>query len=311
MRGALAAREVDVVGATTWLWTREDMADSVDVLFVDEAGQMSLANAVAASPAADSLILLGDPQQLDQPLQGSHPPGADRSALAHLLDTSQTMPGRLGLFLERTWRLHPAICAYTSEVFYENRLEPEAGRERQRLAGIAPLTGAGLRFVGVPHEGNDSESVEEAAAVARLVGELVASGATWIDAHGDEHPVAVDDVLIITPYNAQVAAVAAVAARRERGHRGQVPGPGEAGLDLLHGHQLGRRRAARHGVPLQPEPSQRGHLTRPMRDGRRRQPRPPARPLSHSPSDAPRQRPRPPRGDGRALEPASRRWHRR
>jgi len=207
-RAALAAREVDVVGATTWLWTREDMVQSVDVLFVDEAGQMSLANVVASAPAADSLILLGDPQQLDQPLQGSHPPGADRSALAHLLDDERTMPPAMGLFLERTWRLHPLICAFTSQVFYEDRLQPEPGRERQRLLGVAPLTGAGLRFRGVTHAGNDNESVEEAAVVARLVRELAAAGATWVDAEGLERPVGIGDVLIITPYNAQVAAIA-------------------------------------------------------------------------------------------------------
>ena len=207
-RAALAAREVDVVGGTTWLWTREDMVQSVDVLFVDEAGQMSLANVVASAPAADSLILLGDPQQLDQPLQGSHPPGADRSALAHLLDDERTMPPAMGLFLERTWRLHPLICAFTSQVFYEDRLQPEPGRERQRLLGVAPLTGAGLRFRGVTHAGNDNESVEEAAVVARLVRELAAAGATWVDAEGLERPVGIGDVLIITPYNAQVAAIA-------------------------------------------------------------------------------------------------------
>ena len=75
---AIAAGDYDVLGATTFQWSREDMAESVDTLFVDEAGQMSLANVVAASGAARNLVLLGDPQQLDQPLQGVHPPGADR-----------------------------------------------------------------------------------------------------------------------------------------------------------------------------------------------------------------------------------------
>ena len=206
---ALAAGELDVVGGTTWLWAREDLAASLDVLFVDEAGQMSLANVVAASPAADSLVLLGDPQQLDQPLQGSHPPGADRSALAHLLGDRQTMPPELGLFLRRTWRLHPDICAYTSEAFYEGRLEPEAGRERQVLRGTAPLDGTGIRFVGVAHAGNDNTSPEEAQAVARLVRALVDAGATWIDVEGREHPIRLEDVLIITPYNAQVRTIAA------------------------------------------------------------------------------------------------------
>ncbi|HXX61844.1 MAG TPA: C-terminal helicase domain-containing protein, partial [Candidatus Sulfotelmatobacter sp.] len=106
------------------------------------------------------------------------------------------------------WRLHPLICAFTSQVFYEDRLQPEPGRERQRLLGVAPLTGAGLRFRGVTHVGNDNESGEEAAVVARLVRELADAGVAWVDAAGREHPVRVEDVLIITPYNAQVAAIA-------------------------------------------------------------------------------------------------------
>ncbi len=135
---ALAADEVDVVGGTAWLWASDKLVRSVDVLVIDEAGQFSLANAVAVSAAADSLVLLGDPQQLDQPTQGTHPPGAGRSALAHLLAEQATMPGHLGLFMDRTWRLHPDICAYTSEVFYEGKLEPQDGNEKQGLSGVPP-----------------------------------------------------------------------------------------------------------------------------------------------------------------------------
>ena len=206
---ALAGREVDVVGATTWLWTREEAVGAVDCLFVDEAGQMSLANVIAASPAADALVLLGDPQQLDQPLQGTHPPGTGGSALAHLLAERHTMPSELGLFLDRTWRLPKAICTYTSEVFYDGFLEPEASVDRQHVVGPPPLDETGIRFLGVPHEGNDTASVEEASRVATLVRELLASGATWVDNHGAEHRMTLDDVLVITPYNAQVAAIAA------------------------------------------------------------------------------------------------------
>ncbi len=105
-RGALADGSLNVVGGTAWLWAREDMALSVDVLFIDEAGQMSLADALAASLCATNLVLLGDPQQLDQPLQGTHPPGAERSALAHVLSGERVMPAHIGLFLDGTWRVH-------------------------------------------------------------------------------------------------------------------------------------------------------------------------------------------------------------
>ena len=172
LRGSVAVRdglkdgELNVVGGTAWLWARDDMVRSVDVLFVDEAGQMSLADAIAASSCATNLVLLGDPQQLDQPLQGTHPPGAERSALAHVLDGEQGMPDHLGLFLDGTWRLHPSICAYTSEVFYAGRLHAHSGRDSFAVAGEPPFGGAGIRFLPVRHDGHSSESPEEAAAIA-------------------------------------------------------------------------------------------------------------------------------------------------
>ena len=206
-REGLADGSLDIVGGTTWLWAREDMVQSVDVLFIDEAGQMSLADALAASLCARNLVLLGDPQQLDQPLQGVHPPGTERSALAHVLDSERVMPDHLGLFLDGTWRLHPEISAYTSEVFYEGRLQSHPGRERLDLAGKPPLSGTGLRVVLIPHSGNSNESPEEAQAVAALVRALLEADPTCTDAAGITRELAGSDVLIITPYNAQVGAI--------------------------------------------------------------------------------------------------------
>ena len=183
------------------------MTAAVDVLFVDEAGQMSLADALAASPCARSLVLLGDPQQLDQPLQGTHPPGAELSVLAHVLDGEPVMPDHLGLFLDGSWRLHPDISAYTSDVFYEGRLHSHPGRDRLALAGVPPLSGTGIRFVPVPHSGQSSESPEEAAVVAELVRSLLDASPTHTDASGASIPLAEADVLLITPYNAQVRAL--------------------------------------------------------------------------------------------------------
>ncbi|HVR72352.1 MAG TPA: TM0106 family RecB-like putative nuclease [Vicinamibacteria bacterium] len=205
---ALRGGELDVVGGTAWVWSREDFAGTLDVLVVDEAGQIALANAVAVSPAARSLILLGDPQQLDQPLTGTHPPGAERSALAHLLDGAATMPPEKGLFLARTWRLHPDVCAFTSEVFYESRLEPQAGLDRQALEGTAPLTGTGVRYVPCEHSGNQTESPEEADAVAALVKSLTEGDTWWTDRSGQRRRVALDDVLVVAAYNAQVGEIA-------------------------------------------------------------------------------------------------------
>jgi len=203
--GALAAREVDVVGGTAWLWTQPQLASSVDVLFVEEAGQFALANAVAVAGAGRSVVLLGDPRQLEQPLQGTHPPGAEKSALGHVLgDGRSVIPDELGLFLEDTWRLHPDLCAFTSEVFYEGRLASEPTLARQALLGTPPADGTGLRLLAVEHRGNATESREEADAVAGIVRRLLDGEARWTDREGVTRPIELDDVVIVAPYNAHV-----------------------------------------------------------------------------------------------------------
>jgi uncharacterized protein len=195
---------VNVLGGTPWLWAREEFTDSVHVLFVDEAGQMSLANVLSCAPAGRSLVLLGDPQQLEQPQKGSHPEGSDISALAHLLDGKRTIGEAQGLFLAETWRLHPTICAFTSELFYEGRLHSLSGLEQQRILASAPFSGAGLWFVPITHEGNQSYSAEEVECVSAIVESLTHDGATWTDCHGDQRPLTLDDILIVAPYNDQV-----------------------------------------------------------------------------------------------------------
>jgi uncharacterized protein len=193
-----------VAAGTPWLWACEEAFEIVDVLFVDEAGQMSLANAMAVSQACKTLVLLGDPQQLEQPTQGSHPDGTGVSALEHLLAGHVTIAPDKGLFLEETWRLHPDICALTSELFYESRLSPHAGLERQTVNSIGRINGTGLRFVPVQHEGNQNSSAEEADVIQRLVNEILESRATWINQRGEEKAIGLDDILIVAPYNAQV-----------------------------------------------------------------------------------------------------------
>jgi superfamily I DNA and/or RNA helicase len=149
-------------------------------------------------------VLLGDPQQLEQPTRGSHPEGTDVSALHHLLHGEQTIREDRGLFLSETWRLHPDICRFTSELFYENRLYSRPGLDRQRIQSPGRISGSGLRYLSVPTSGNQSSSPEEADAVRGIVEELLASEATWNDAKGVERPVTLNDILVIAPYNAQV-----------------------------------------------------------------------------------------------------------
>jgi len=232
----LQTGEAQVAAGTAWLWARAEMADSVDVLFVDEAGQMSLANVLAVSPAAKSIVLLGDPQQLDQPQQGVHPPGAEVSALAHLLNGRATIGTDQGLFLSETWRLHPDICAFTSELFYDGRLvsRPENSNLRLNCRGVTPwappvstagrprsdapttlpdaarlLHGTGLRYVPVKHSGNQSDSPEEVGRIVQIVKELLREEATWTNKKGETRPLELKDILIVAPYNAQVLALKA------------------------------------------------------------------------------------------------------
>lgn len=202
--GKLANREAQVAGATHFFWAREDAFEAVDVLVVDEAGQMSLGNVLAVSQAAQTVIMLGDPQQLEQPTQGTHPDGTGVSALDHLLGGRQTIERSQGLFLGTTYRLHPEICAFNSELFYESKLHAIEGCEQQLVQSESAASGAGLRFLPVAHSGNTSSSIEEADMVKSLMEDILNQGAAWTDRDGVTKPVTLDDILIIAPYNAQV-----------------------------------------------------------------------------------------------------------
>jgi len=205
--GALASGQAQVAAGTPWLWARSDMRGSVDVLFVDEAGQMSLANVLAISPAATSSVLLGDPQQLDQPQKGIHPLGAEGSAFDHLLQGRATITADQGLFLTETQRLHPDICRFTSELFYDGRLAPRAENLRQRLNTKGPLDGTGLRFAPVVHSGRQSESPEEVERISQLIDHLLGQGSTWTNRKGETLSLKLQNLLVVAPYNAQVAAL--------------------------------------------------------------------------------------------------------
>jgi uncharacterized protein len=179
--------EAPLVGGTAWLHAHEDCDGRLDYLFVDEAGQVSLADALAMGTCARNLVLVGDPQQLAQVLQGTHPDGAGVSVLQHLLGADATIPPSRGLFLETTYRLHPDICGYISEEFYEGRLRPDP-----RTAERTTPLGTGLRFVPVEHDGCRQESQVEAELVAREVERLLAAG------------VPKREIMVVAPYNAQV-----------------------------------------------------------------------------------------------------------
>lgn len=206
IESAWRAREVDVIAGTAWLFAREEMIGSVDVLFVDEAGQMSLANTVAMSGAASSVVLLGDPNQLPMVTQGVHPLGAGASALEHLLGEAVTLDDGLGLFLETTWRMHPAVNDYISTAFYDDRLQTHPSTERQRILSDDPrLGGAGVRFIDCEHDGNASRSPQEALAVGDFVASLI--GTPWTNSDGETKPIEAQHLIVVAPYNAHVAEI--------------------------------------------------------------------------------------------------------
>jgi uncharacterized protein len=215
-----------VLAGTAWLWADEDYSEAVDVLFVDEAGQMSLANVIAVAQAAKSIVLLGDPQQLEQPLRGSHPEGADASALEHLLAGAKTIPPDKGIFLEKTWRMHPKLTQFTSEAFYEGRLSSRDGLENQAIKGHAWLGSSGLYYIPVEHKGNQNASPEEVEIIADLMSTLTKPGIRWIDDKSNGRDLQLSDILVVAPYNTQVIDLAA-----------RLPGAHIGTVDKFQGQQ--------------------------------------------------------------------------
>ena len=206
VRAALASGRVQVAAGTAWLWSRAELDGAIDTLFVDEAGQMSLANVLAVSGAARNVILLGDPQQLSQVKKGAHPDGADASSLEHVLAGEPVIDPTRGIFLAQTWRLHPDVNAFTSPAFYKGELRSAPSASRQSLSASGPMTGTGVRWLPIPHAGNHNASEEEASAVAAIYQNLLAG--RWVDADGVDRPITPGDLLVIAPYNAQVELIA-------------------------------------------------------------------------------------------------------
>lgn len=196
-------RELQLVAGTAWLFARDDMDRTVDYLFIDEAGQLSLADTLAVGAASSNLVLLGDPSQLAQVSQAVHPPGAGCSSLEHLLDGhGGTVPRDRGLFIDETHRMHPDVCRFISEAIYEGRLSSFTNCANQRIDSPGPLTGTGVRYLPVEHTGNARRSEQEAAVIAARVDELI--GADYTKANGETVPLGTEDIMVVSPYNAQV-----------------------------------------------------------------------------------------------------------
>ena len=206
---ALCSSDVgmQLVAGTAWLFPDPRLDAAFDVLVIDEAGQVSLADAIACGTAAHNLILLGDPMQLPHVSSATHPLGTDSSVLKHLLGEGDTVLPEMGLFLGTSFRMHESICSFVSALAYDGRLSADEACNQQRVdlpadSPIAAFAGAGLRYVPVAHDGNVQQSPEEADAVAGIVADLVRGTVT--DCAGATRPLEQSDILIVTPYNAQV-----------------------------------------------------------------------------------------------------------
>ena len=191
-------------GGTVWDYVSERRvpAGSLDVLVVDEAGQFSLTNTVAAARAARSVLLLGDPQQLPQVSTGVHPYPVDASALGWLSDGAAALDPRFGYFLGESWRMDSALCERVSWLSYDGALASAAATAGRALQGVAP----GVVSYPVEHAGCSVRSVQEAQAVVDCVRELL--GREWVPAAGAEpRPLAAEDCIVVAAYNAQVDCV--------------------------------------------------------------------------------------------------------
>ena len=202
-----AAGLPQLIAGTAFAFICDAAKDVLDYLFVDEAGQVSVANLVAMSLAAKNLVLLGDQMQLGQPIQGSHPGESGLSALDYLLQDHATIPADFGIFLPRTWRLHPSLCNFISEAVYEGRLGCETHTAERALDPGADHPDwlsrpAGLIYIPVEHEGNIYESVEEEDKIADIIRDLL--GLRLRRGEGVVHQLTSADILVVAPYNLQV-----------------------------------------------------------------------------------------------------------
>ena len=198
--------DFDLLAGTSWVFSKEAYDQSLDYLFIDEAGQVALANVVAMGLSARNIVLVGDQMQLGQPIQGVHPGESGLSVLEYLLRNEATIPPDRGIFLPVTWRLNPGICRFISDAVYDSRLTAHDRTSHHQLKlekGAHPaLKAAGMQFIEVPHEGCVQKSEEEGAVIKELFEDLMRHGYTTSAAN--VRPMTIQQILVVAPYNVQV-----------------------------------------------------------------------------------------------------------
>jgi predicted RecB family nuclease len=224
------SKDYNLLGGTAWFYSDENCEGLLDYLFVDEAGQVCLANVVGMSHASKNIVLIGDQMQLEQPIRGSHPGETGQSALEYLIQDHATVPPNLGIFLGVTHRMHPELCKLISSAVYESRLTHATENERQMLVPGPAVKEkfaktSGLIWVPVTHFGNTQSSKEEVEVIAEIVKDLL--NCSVIDKHGAEHKVVLErDIIIVAPYNMQVSLIAQ-----------RIPGVQVASVDKFQGRE--------------------------------------------------------------------------
>ncbi|WP_175459261.1 TM0106 family RecB-like putative nuclease [Mameliella alba] len=198
-------RGADVVGGTAWLFSREGLRGHFDHIFVDEAGQVGLANMLAMSTCAENVVLVGDPRQLPQVQQGAHPAPADLSCLDWMQGADAAIRSDRGIFLPVTRRMHPDVCRFISNQVYEGRLESHADTGRQRVDGVPEWPATGAHLVPVKHEGNSQSAPKEVETIRAAAAALVTG--IWTDREGQTRPMTEADIIVVAPYNLQVNAL--------------------------------------------------------------------------------------------------------
>jgi len=194
----LASGEFNLIGGTAWLWANQEMRQHpVDFLLIDEAGQLSLADALASTNGARNMVLLGDPLQLSQVAKAEHPEGSGSSVLQHVLGEHLTIPDTRGVFIAETRRMHPDICEFISKQIYEDRLTSHVSCARQGTE-----FGTGLRWLETHHVRRSTESAEEADVVTEQIEMMV--GTKWVNQRGESLTLSPRDFMVVAPYNDQV-----------------------------------------------------------------------------------------------------------
>ncbi|MFZ4440184.1 MAG: TM0106 family RecB-like putative nuclease [Syntrophales bacterium] len=195
-----------LVAGTAWLFSADALDQTFDYLFVDEAGQVAIANLVAMATSSKNIVLLGDQMQLAQPIQGIHPGRSGESSLEYLLNGMATIPPERGIFLKTTWRMHPDVCRFISDAVYDSRLDAETANSAQRLIlgkdAHPLLKSTGIRFVTADHDACSQRSAEEAEIVSGLYRNLLKQ--RYKDKKGKTHRITEDNILVVAPYNMQV-----------------------------------------------------------------------------------------------------------